>query len=530
MTKKSNKKPVKKPFIDIPENFKTILCDFTNDLSNTFPEYKEQLAKYSTIESITTETRALFEYFLIVFPERFFDILYQNEEIFKPESTINTCFLPNIDFKIFYNCQDITETTKKAIWKYLQLILFTIMNSVKDKSKFGETMNLFEGIDEGELQEKLGETMKDITDFFGNLSQEKGEGKKDGSPEFDAEKLKEQFSNMFGEGSPPDMEKIHEQFKTMFGEKAPDINNLKEEFKTMFDEEGQAPDMEKIHGIFENLFSKMNIPQEENPDEEKDDSPKTPFGEKMPFGEKTPFGGKMPDANNIHDHLKNLFDGKIGRLAKELAEEISGDLNDMFKKEGVEIKTTQDVLKHIMKNPKKIMELVKTIGTKLNSKMQSGEISQEEMMREASELIAQMKNMGGGAGGGDQFSDILKNLTKNMGGMGKNAKIDMNALNRLEKQMSMKDKLRKNLELKKQQQQFKIDPNVKIESTQTPNNYVFKVGDDKQEKSIKPQTQKESQEDIDEIMKKFDLKNEVVESKEIPLQTTNKKKKTKAKK
>jgi hypothetical protein len=249
---------------------------------------------------------------------------------------------------------------------------------------------------------------------------------------------------------------------------------------------------------------------------------------------KMPFNGKMPDANNIHEHLKNLFDGKIGRLAKELAEEISGDLNDMFRKEGVEIKTTQDVLKHIMKNPKKIMELVKTIGAKLNSKMQSGEISQEEMMREASELIAQMKNMGGG--GGDQFSDILKNLTKNMGGMGKNAKIDMNALNRLEKQMSMKDKLRRNLELKKQQQQqFKIDPNVKIEATQSPNNYVFKVGDDKQEKSFKPQILKESgepeeEEDIDEIMKKFDLKNEVVDSKETPIQTTNKKKKNKAKK
>ena len=530
MTKKSNKKPVKKPFIDIPENFKTILCDFTNDLSNTFPEYREQLAKYSTIESITTETRALFEYFLIVFPERFFDILYQNEEIFKPESTINTCFLPNIDFKIFYNCQDVTETTKKAIWKYLQLILLTIMNSVKDKSKFGETMNLFEGIDEGELQEKLGQTMKDITEFFSNLSQEKGEGKKDGSPEFDAEKLKEQFSNMFGEGSPPDMEKIHEQFKTMFGEKAPDINNLKEEFKTMFDEEGQAPDMEKIQGIFENLFSKLNVPQEENPMNENE---KTGGNSDSP---KMPFNGKMPDANNIHEHLKNLFDGKIGRLAKELAEEISGDLNDMFRKEGVEIKTTQDVLKHIMKNPKKIMELVKTIGAKLNSKMQSGEISQEEMMREATELIAQMKNMGGGgAGGGDQFSDILKNLTKNMGGMGKNAKIDMNALNRLEKQMSMKDKLRRNLELKKQQQQFKIDPNVKIEATQSPNNYVFKVGDDKQEKSFKPQILKESgepeeEEDIDEIMKKYDLKNEVVDSKETPIQTTNKKKKNKAKK
>lgn len=492
MTKKSNKKSTKKPLIDIPNNFKTILLDFVSDLITTFPEYKDALQKYSTIESISSETRSLFEYFLTVFPERFFDILYQNEDIFKTDSTINTFFLPNIDFKHFYNCQDITETTKKAIWKYLQLILFTIMNSVKDKTKFGDSMNLFEGIDEGELQEKLGTTMKDITEFFSHLE-------KNGEPNPDAEKMKEQFSNLFKDGSPPDMEKIHEQFKTIFGEETPDTEKLKEQYKTMFDNTGDSPpDIEKLHEMFESMFDK----KEENPTQE---------GE-----EKTPFGN-MPDPNNIHEHLKKLFDGKIGRLAKELAEEISGDLTDMLKQEGVEIRTTQDVLKHILKNPKKMMDLVKTIGAKLNTRMQSGDISQEEMMKEAQELIGQMKNMGGK----DQFSEILKNLTKNMGGMGKNAKIDMNSLSRLEKQMSTKERIRRNVELKRQEQQFKLDPNAKIEATQTPNNYVFKVGDDKQEKSAKPNPK-----EIDEIMEKLDLKNEVVQTAPV----APKKKKNKSKK
>ena len=40
-------------------------------------------------------------------------------------------------------------------------------------------------------------------------------------------------------------------------------------------------------------------------------------------------GNAMPNMENIHEHLKGLFDGKNGKLAKELAEEIQGDLSNM---------------------------------------------------------------------------------------------------------------------------------------------------------------------------------------------------------
>ena len=32
----------------------------------------------------------------------------------------------------------------------------------------------------------------------------------------------------------------------------------------------------------------------------------------------------MPNADDLHEHLKGLFDGKTGKLAKELADELSG--------------------------------------------------------------------------------------------------------------------------------------------------------------------------------------------------------------
>ena len=90
--------------------------------------------------------------------------------------------------------------------------------------------------------------------------------------------------------------------------------------------------------------------------------------------------GAMPNADDLHNHLKSLFDGKIGTLAKELAEEMSGEVMDLF--DDGEVKETNDVLKKMMRNPKKIMDLVKKIGSKLDDKMKAGSISQEELMKE----------------------------------------------------------------------------------------------------------------------------------------------------
>ena len=142
-------------------DFEEILRDFIKDLEISFPEYKQQ---WEIIKS--SKPKQLLDYCVNIYPARFFDILYQNEDIFKEEENINTYFLPCIDFKVIFNDESVSENSKKTIWKYLQLILFLIVNCVKDKSDFGDCMDIFSGIDEETLQNQLNETMSGINDFF----------------------------------------------------------------------------------------------------------------------------------------------------------------------------------------------------------------------------------------------------------------------------------------------------------------------------------------------------------------------------
>jgi hypothetical protein len=150
----------------------------------------------------------------------------------------------------------------------------------------------------------------------------------------------------------------------------------------------------------------------------------------------------MPDLDNLQDHLKELFGGKIGKLAKEMAEDISDDFKDILGGNTENLKTTEDVMKELMKDPAKIMNLMKKVGGKLDEKMKNGDISKEEIMKEAQDLMQKMKGglggMGGGAGGMEGFADMFKNMAK---GMGKNMKVDTNAIDRMTKQQAMKDKM-----------------------------------------------------------------------------------------
>jgi hypothetical protein len=130
-------------------------------------------------------------------------------------------------------------------------------------------------------------------------------------------------------------------------------------------------------------------------------------------------GAGLPDVGDIFGHLKGLFDGKIGTLAKSLAEEISGDLNDILGTDDMgDVRSTKDVIGKLMKNPAKISGLLKTINDRLQSKISSGEISQEELMKEAAEIMSKMKGLGSEGGAGDvNFEELFKNMSK-MGGMG----------------------------------------------------------------------------------------------------------------
>jgi len=376
--------------MDIPEKFPEVIRDFLADLTIAFPEYVYLWESWTIPD---TDLTSLYQYCLTMYPERFFDILYQNEDIFSPESQTNTVFLPHVDFKILFSAPGISDNTKQALWKYLQLVLVTIMGNIKTSSSFGDTAGLFEGIEEEELQKKLGETIQGLTDFFKGLSKD---------------------------GSEPDMEKA---------------------FDEMFSGTGEGMGEEKRQETAEETA--------------------------------------MPDADDLHNHIKSLFDGKIGKLAKELAEEMSGEVMDMFE-DGSEATNTSDVLKKMMRNPKKIMDLVKKIGTKLDDKMKSGSISQEELMKEAGEMMSKMKGMGNGK----EFQDMMKNMMKGMGG-GKGT-FDMNKMNSMMEQNAAKERMRAKME----QRKTAAAANYTLEA-KAPNEFVFKVSEDGvQEKSKAPvQTQ-----------------------------------------
>lgn len=362
---------------NIPEEFGKVIKDFIGDLKTTFPEYKPFIDKWwkdeNYYENIGDEserkeaieraekknTKKLFEFCQKKFPPRFFDILYQNNDMFKEDSDIDTEFLPNIHFKNLWQF-DISDKTRETIWKYLQLIMFSIVGTLENKEAFGDTAKLFEAINEDEFKSKLEETlshMQGLFDCSGNLN----EG--------------EDNSENFGSG--------------------------------------------------------FNM-------------------------------GNMPNANDIHEHITGMLGGKLGQLAREIAEETAANLNmDMEN-----VTDMKDVFNKLVKNPSKLMGLVKTVGDKLDTRIKSGEIKESELIAEATEIMNKMKNMPG-------MGDIQSMLSKmGLGGLsGMGGKVNMGAmeanLNKSMKMAKMKERMRAKVDAR--QSEKMTQQNVDNLQTQTQN-------------------------------------------------------------
>ena len=155
--------------ITITSEFKKLIKDFMNDILNTLPEFHEKFTE-NELEflKMTNQSEAklqfVFNYCLEIYPERFFDILYENDEIFIDDDK-NTCFFKNIDFKDIWKL-NISDNTKNIIWKYLQLILFSVTNNLDDTTCFKDTAKLFEAIDENELKDKIKNVVSSINNVF----------------------------------------------------------------------------------------------------------------------------------------------------------------------------------------------------------------------------------------------------------------------------------------------------------------------------------------------------------------------------
>ena len=86
------------------DKLRTLFGDFVRDLQTTFPEYQSDFDALYCSDSSDSGKRVLnIEHCLShsqkVFPERFFDILYKNGDIFDVQESndVNTEFLPNIE-------------------------------------------------------------------------------------------------------------------------------------------------------------------------------------------------------------------------------------------------------------------------------------------------------------------------------------------------------------------------------------------------------------------------------------------------
>lgn len=431
-------------------DFSKIIKDFINDLMNTFPDkvesiitnkkypdesvndlyilynytfdlsssgitedlyYEEQNDIASTIINIENEDLKnyftagynVLHYCKSVYPERFFDILYQNCDIFTDVSK-NTFFLPHIDIgDVFFDTT--SDTTKEAIWKYIQVILFNIVGQLDDKDSFGESAKLFEAINNDEFKEKLTSTFQEIEKMF----------------------TKENFMNMNTDISGRDQN------------------------------DNQTDDDIDINNMMKNMFSH--------------------FGKQDNSG-----NDNLPNPDDIHEHINNLVNGKLGSLAKELAEETAKDLNI----DENNVKDVNDVFKQLFKDPSKLMKMVENIGTKIDGKMKDGSIKESELLEEASELFKNMKSMPGMG----NMESILKSMNLNNlvppGG-----KINHNAMqNMMDTNIKMsktRERMRKKLD---ENNKNKLQNNIQTLHEQVNNlqnnmqyseNYVENKGNEKQD-------------------------------------------------
>ena len=257
--------------LKVPDEFYKIINDFVIDILTTFPEYAGIVLRWwshgkaGNSDKKDAECLSVFKHCVKIFPERFFDVLYKNPEIFKEDSVENTEFLPGIVFKLIWS-DNISETTRATIWKYLQLILFSVIGTVHTSSELGDTAKLFEAINEDELKSKLQETFENMQSMFNDGINGDGINSDDiNSDDKPNAKTNVNMENM------PSPEDIHEHINSMMGgklgklamelaeETATDLNldlNETKDAKDVFQKLFQNPG--KMMGMVKNIGDKID--------------------------------------------------------------------------------------------------------------------------------------------------------------------------------------------------------------------------------------------------------------------------------
>lgn len=281
-------------------------------------------------------------------------------------SNASLFLLPDINFSQLWKCK-LTKSNKNAIWKYLHVLMLLVSHHHMQ----GVTSAVTSGVT----------TADENTDPTASAST--------GTP------------------TPANMQSTFEQWNAMLDNK----QLSPEELQAMQEQS------EKIMKLMETLHNNNDD------DEEEDDADNAD-------GTEEGGTGKVPSMEDIKNDpfVRQLENSKIAQFAKELTEEL--DMKDLgLGGENSKAESFQDVFGMMGKDPQKMFGLVKTVGDKIQNKMQSGDIQQSELLTEAQNLMQSMqtsdtfkqmfkggkKGRGKGKGGGGMDPHTLfKEMTKHI--------------------------------------------------------------------------------------------------------------------
>ena len=112
--------------------------------------------------------------------------------------------------------------------------------------------------------------------------------------------------------------------------------------------------------------------------------------------------GSTDNINSPMNLLNDIFGGTLGNIAKDIASEMTDDLNI---ENGTSI---EDAMKSLFNNPTKIASLFKSVSDKLDTKMSSGELNNSELLEETTNIMNQFKNIPGLNNLNKMFTDLEK--------------------------------------------------------------------------------------------------------------------------
>ena len=136
------------------------------------------------------------------------------------------------------------------------------------------------------------------------------------------------------------------------------INEMKNVFMSMSNENNSISG-DNMENIFEKAMNELSGNDVFETMEQAAETMEKEF-ENISGGENTHFNMNDFDSNSMKDHLSGLMKGKIGLLAKEIAEEASKELG--IDAESLTQETQQNFMKELFKNPTKLLSIVKKIG------------------------------------------------------------------------------------------------------------------------------------------------------------------------